>query len=50
MGSGTEGILSVELTNEHDPTVSDPAYQAPVPEALDEESKCEASPSADEIP
>jgi len=50
MGDGTEGVLSPELTNEHDPAVSDPTYQAAVSEALDEQGKREASPSADEVP
>lgn len=39
-----------ELTNEHDPTVSNLTDEAAVSETLYEQAECEATPTADEIP
>lgn len=43
------GDLDRELTNEHDPTITNPTYKTAIAEALDEQGEREAAPSADEV-
>jgi hypothetical protein len=44
------GTPDSELTDEHDPAVSNLTYKTAVSEALDEQGERKTTPSADEVP